>query len=89
MDVIRGVVAVDAPLPGRMQLPDNDPIKRLAVFSFATEQSKVRDRIDKTVAALQERKFPVSAQTMDGKRNRLNEADRTALLRWIDALDKL
>jgi pimeloyl-ACP methyl ester carboxylesterase len=87
-DLVRGVAAVDAPLP-RTRPPDNDPLQRLAVYLALPEESEVRDRIRNSAKLLSEMKYPVTVRTLSGKPRPLDGGELAELLRWVDTLDRL
>jgi poly(3-hydroxybutyrate) depolymerase len=82
-DLVRGVAVVHGPILG--QFPDNDPEQPLA---FYVTTSKEPD-LTKPLAALRDRKFPVTVRSQGEKGRYLNDDERAELLRWFDSLDRI
>jgi predicted esterase len=87
-ELARAVIAVDAALPVRMRLPDNDPVKRLAVVTTLPKNSRVAPRIEQGVEMLREMKYPVTVVEMDESRD-LDALELEEIVRWIDTLDRI
>ncbi len=87
--LIRAVAATDAALPGRVQVPANDPIERLALLLTVAEKFDGADRVEEQVKRLQEMKYPVILRKHPGDPRPLDDKERTELVRWIDTLDRL
>ena len=87
--LIRAAAVTDTALPGRLQVPANDPIERLAVFITVAEKSDAAPRVQEQVTRLQEMKYSVILQKTPGDPRPLDDKERAALVRWIDALDRL
>ncbi len=87
-DRFTGVVAVDAGLPLRMQLPDNDPISRLAIYTTLVKSSPIAERVEAGIEAFREMKYPVTVTELGSPRE-LNAGELAELVRWVDALDRL
>jgi len=88
-DMVRAVAAVDAALPARARVPANDPIDRLTIHTTFAKKAKLADRIKAGAKRLQEMKYPVLVNELDGDARYLNEEELAALVRWIDTLDRL
>ncbi len=86
-ELFRGVVAVDAGLPSRMQIPDNDPINRMAIYTTLVKSSPIVERVELGIAAFREMKYPITVNETSSPRE-LNAGETSELMRWIDALDR-
>lgn len=87
-ELFTGIVAVDAGLPLRIQLPDNDPINRLAIYTTLVKSSRLAQRVEQGITAFRDMKYPVTVKEVPEPRD-LNAGELTELVRWIDALDRL
>lgn len=85
---VAAVAAIDAPLPSMLELPKNDPLRRLAVFTASSDQSRFADRIAAGVEKLKAAKYPVTALDLGGPVRYLKPEELVQLVRWIDALDR-
>lgn len=85
-DLVRGVAPVDALLPMRASLPDNDPVLRLAVFGTVSGNSRLAPKIKESFERLRAKKFPVTSRDAEGY---LNDEQLGELVRWIDTLDRI
>jgi serine protease Do len=88
-DLVRGVVAVDAALPSRVRVPDNEPLRRLAFFTTVARGSRLVEAVEQGVTKLREMRFPVTVWEDQAAATDWNDAARSALARWIDSLDRL
>ncbi len=88
-DMVRGIVAHDAALPARLRLPDNEPLNRLAVVAAYPQSSRLATAAEEGVKQLRDRKFPVTVLALPEQASTIPTADRAAIGRWIDALDRL
>lgn len=88
-ELIRAVIAIDAPLPARIQFPANDPIDRLAIRIAYPKNSQLAKRIQTEAQQLEAMKYPVQVQELDDDAAQLSETQITTLARWIDTLDRL
>jgi serine protease Do len=79
-DLIRGVAVVDATIPMGLQIPDNDPLHRLAVYMTLAKDARAYTPGKAAAAALQEMKYPVTVREKEVF---------AELLRWIDTLDRI
>ena len=87
--LIRAVAVSETPLPGRLQVPANDPIERLAILLAVADKSPVAQRLEDQLAQLQQLKYPVILQQHAGEPRPLDDQERAAWVRWIDTLDRL
>jgi serine protease Do len=85
---VAAVAAIDAPLPSMLELPENDPLRRLAVFTASSDQSRFADRIAAGVEELKTAKYPVTALDLGGPVRYLKPEELVKLARWIDTLDR-
>lgn len=85
-DLIRGVAPVDALVPIRTSLPENDPVLRLAVYGAASSKSRLAPRIRESFERLRAKKFPVILRETEGY---LTDEQIAELVRWIDTLDRI
>jgi serine protease Do len=79
-DLFRGVAVVNATVPMRLQIPDNDPLHRLAVYMALAKDAKAHELGKAAAAAMQAMKYPVTLREQEGF---------AELLRWIDTLDRI
>lgn len=87
--LFRGLAVTDTVLPGRLQIPANDPIERLALRFRVAEKSDAASGIQQQVTQLQQMKYPVLLRDYPGDPRPPNAAERAELVRWIDTLDRL
>ncbi len=87
--VVHGAAIVDASIPMRVQLRGNDPVEHLAFWIHAGKDSRRAQRVSRDVSRLQEMKFPVTANVVDGDARYLNQAELSELARWVDMLDRI
>jgi predicted peptidase len=87
--LIRAAAVSESALPGRLQVPANDPIERLAIVLAVADKSAAVQRIEEQVAELKEIKYPVTLQKHAGDPRPLDDKERAAWVRWIDTLDRL
>ena len=88
-DLIRAVVPIDAALPRRSPLKPNDPLERLAIYSFTPQGSKLSKPIQASLAQLKKMKYPVLEATVTNPQGTLSDVDLEQLVRWIDTLDRI
>jgi len=86
-DLLRGIAAVEAPVPLRAAPPDNDPLLRLAVWTAYSAKSKLAGPIKQGADRLQASKFPVTTIPLPEPRY-LDDQELAGLVRWIDTLDR-
>jgi serine protease Do len=87
-ELFSGVVAVDAGLPMRMQLPDNDPVSRIAIYTTLMNSSRLAERVKQTIEKFREMKYPITVKDVASPRE-LDAGEIAELVRWIDALDRI
>ncbi|MEE3371619.1 MAG: PDZ domain-containing protein [Planctomycetota bacterium] len=85
-DLIRGVAAVDAAIPRRLNLPANAPLQRLAIYAASEDESPRASRAAVTLQRLRDLQYPVTTRQTKGY---LSEMQIDELVRWIDTLDRL
>ncbi len=85
-DLVRGVAAIDAPLPARVKPPINDPVQRLAIFTTTAKASS--PAIDATIKQFRDAKYPVTQIELGMVQRPLKADDLKQLARWIDTLDR-
>ena len=84
-DLIRGVATVDAEIPGRLNLPANDPLQRLAIYTASDNKSPRAARAAAALKRLRDLQYPVTTRQSKGY---LSEIQIDELVRWIDTLDR-
>jgi len=87
-ELFSAVVVVDASLPMRMRLPDNDPIKRMAIYTTLVKSSRVAKRVEQSIETFRQMKYPVTVKGLTFPRD-LDDGETADLVRWIDALDRI
>ncbi len=85
-DLIRGVAAINAPMPPGMRPPENDPVQRLAFFAASAKRSP--PSIAAGIKLLRESKFPVTELDLGPIKRPLTDDEWKQLVRWIDTLDR-
>lgn len=88
-DLVRAVAAVDAPMPARAQVPTNDPVERLAIYSAAPAAGQTAAPIKAGVGRLKAMKYPVTEVSLGPASRYLTPDELAELVRWIDALDRI
>jgi predicted esterase len=88
-DRIRAICASDALPPPRLQLPDADPINRLAFFLVKAEKSPAAAGQKALVERLKAAKFPVTEKLLGEQGRELSADELAELARWIDTLDRI
>lgn len=86
-----GVVAVDAPLPRTLSLPETSPGTQLAVLSVESDSSNFAPLIRRDLESLREAGYPVSRWELpadDGEVSTFDRQTREAISRWINTLDR-
>lgn len=85
--LVRGVVAVDAPADGA--LPEPNPARRLEFFLATAARSRVATLVHQTIAQLRQRHYPVVVKDLGEEPRELTAAEIAELARWIDTLDRI
>jgi poly(3-hydroxybutyrate) depolymerase len=88
-DVVRGVAVVDAPLPRLAQLPESDPVHRLAFYTTLATKSESSAAVEGGIRRLRAMKYPVTVQNVGEQGRSLLTEELEGLVRWIDSLDRL
>ena len=86
---IRGIAATDSIPPPRVKLPDNDPVRRLAIYTAVAEKSPLAAVMKALTGRLEGMKFPVTKRELGENPRDLNDEETAELARWIDQLDRL
>lgn len=86
-EVVRAVAAVEA--APMSPTPDNDPLRRLAVYVASSGKSPSSGPIKSALKAMREMKIPVVAKSLGPTPRYLNAAELAELVRWIDTLDRM
>jgi hypothetical protein len=87
-DLIRGIVAINAPVPRGAPSIFNEPLQRLALYVGTPEESPLSKRVDFNVRTLRESRFPVTRVNVS-ETDGLSATQMTELMRWIDSLDRI
>lgn len=88
-DDVRGVAAVDSPLPRRAQIPETDPVNRLAFYTTLSTKGDSAPLVEAGIKRLRALKYPVVVQELGEQGRYLTAGELEALARWIDTLDRL
>ncbi len=83
-EVLRGVVAIDAPVAGRP--PEHDPIHSL--FFLSANSEKKAERGAKGIERLRTLKYPVTELQLEEGSDRLSNKQLSDVLRWVDTFDR-
>lgn len=89
--LVRGVVAIDSPLPRTLELPDNNPNERLAILSVETQNTPLSLLIRQDRQKLTDAGYPATQIVRGGESSRqamLDATTRGKIARWIDGLDR-
>ncbi len=89
LDVIRAVAAVEAPLPRVAQLPETNPVERLAFYTTLSTKSEIAPAVDAGIKRLREMKYPVTVHNVGDQGRYLTTEELEQLVRWFDSLDRL
>jgi serine protease Do len=84
--LIRGIAAINAPLPPSMTAPENDPVQRLAIFT--TIAGKSPPAVPVGIKRLRDAKHPVTELVLGETQRPLTAEEMAKLARWIDTLDR-
>ena len=85
--LIRGLCTVGSPL--RQQPPDTDPDARQQYLLIAGDKDTLFPQIEESLKLLEQMKYPVSRLIVPGATTYPTGDTWTALIRWIDSLDRL
>jgi serine protease Do len=88
---VRGVAAIDSPLPRTLELPDNNPNERLAVLAIETQNTPLSLLIRQDLKKLEEAGYPATQIVRQAEASRpamLDSSTRAKIARWIDGLDR-
>jgi serine protease Do len=88
-DVVRGIAAIDAAVPGRLRGLENEPLQRLALLAGVSPSSPLRERVSADLKAFRALMFPVTELKRDQTTEELTSAERALIGRWVDNLDRL
>ena len=88
-DLVRGISAVEAPIPTRVRVPANDPVKRIAIHAFYSTKSPLAKAAGAALERLEKAKYPVTKKTHDAPARYMNVFELETLVRWMDTLDRL
>jgi pimeloyl-ACP methyl ester carboxylesterase len=86
-EMIRAVAAVEAAPAARP--PENDPVRRLAVYLATAHGSPIARAVESALAAFRQERIPVTAKNLGDVPRGLNAGELAELARWIDALDRI
>lgn len=86
-ELVRGAVAVEVALAGPP--PDNDPLRRLAVFATVGAESDQVAAVRRFVEQCREKRVPVTLRERPGTPGDLDAGELAELVRWIDMLDRI
>lgn len=86
---VRGVAAVDSPLPRLAQIPETDPVHRLAFYTTLSTKGASAPLVEAGIKRLRALKYPVVVQELGEQGRYLTAGELEALARWIDSLDRL
>jgi serine protease Do len=88
-DVVRAVAAVDAPLPRVSELPETDPVERLAFYTTLAAKTDATPAVEAGIKRLRDMKFPVSVHEVGDQPRYLTTEELQQLVRWFDSLDRI
>lgn len=88
-DLVRGLIIDRSAIPFGLMIPDNEPLQRLSILIHTTEDSKLKERVEQCIEALDQRKFPVVRVKRSTPDDDLTMDERHQLARWIDTLDRI
>jgi serine protease Do len=87
-DVFTGMAMAAAPMPRTVNVPDNDPSARLAVFAGVPGGEEQAKLMRSGLKKLADAGYPVTAITLENASGGFSLEEREELARWIDALDR-
>ncbi len=85
---VRGVIAIAAMPPRQLQIPPNDPARRLAVFAAIPPKKDTAAAFGQSLKTVSDAGYNVSTLTTNDVTGNLNELNLEELARWIDTLDR-
>lgn len=85
---VRGMIAIAAMPPRQLQIPPNDPARRLAVFAAIPPKKDTAAAIMQGLKTVADAGYNVSTLTTNDITGNLNELNLEELARWIDTLDR-
>ncbi|REK25461.1 MAG: PDZ domain-containing protein [Planctomycetota bacterium] len=88
-DVVRGVAAVQSPIPAVVRPPATDPARPLAIYVAISKQHEYASRVTDQIKALRKMKYPVTEVRFPEKPRYLLDSELAGLVQWIDGLDRL
>ena len=86
-ETIRAVAAVEATPAARP--PENDPLRRFAVYVATAHGSGVTRAAESALAAFRQERIPVTVKNLGEVPRGLNADELAELARWIDMLDRI
>ncbi|MEX0677506.1 MAG: PDZ domain-containing protein [Pirellulales bacterium] len=89
LEAVRAVAAVEAPLPRLSQLPETDPVNRLAFYTTLATKTEQTAAIESGIKRLRELKFPVVVKEVGEQARYLTVEELEELVRWFDSLDRI
>jgi hypothetical protein len=87
-DLIRGVATSAAALPREIQVPANDPARRLAVYTAIPPSKDTAAPITQGLKKVADAGYSVTTITTVAPKGELSDSERAELARWIDSLDR-
>ncbi len=86
-ELVRAAALVEAGSAGPP--PENDPLRRLAVFAAVGAESDQAPAVRRLVEQCREKKVPVTLRERPGTPGDLDDEELAELVRWIDMLDRI
>ena len=86
---VRGVAAINAPLPRTMTPPTADPAAPLAVYAATSTAGRGRTRLIQELDHMINAGIPVTRRELGPIPRELTSDEVRELARWIDCLDRL
>lgn len=88
-DTFRGVIAVEAALPARLKLPENEPAQRSWFYIASSSKSPQQGAVAATIKRLQLQMYPYVNKDTGATVRDLDAQELSELGRWLDSLDRL
>jgi len=88
-DRVRGIAAIDAPLPPLVALPETDPLQPLSILVTTAKKSRHAARIRLGADQFAARKHAVTVVDQGELPHPLTAHERGQLVRWLDSLDRI